>query len=196
VIAGAAPGGELRAGPLFQQNDVEVPARADSEGAVVDLAGLLAGERDQIVKRAHGECRIDDQRLRADAKPGDGREIVERVEGKPAVEVRIGDEGRIRRDQQRVTVGRCLGHGFGPDLAGGARLVLHHHLLAQAFREPLRQRARKNVGDAARGKRHDNVNGLARIALCRSDAAPCGHDAQSAKSQVAEDSSCLATRTD
>jgi hypothetical protein len=175
-----------------QQNDVEMPARADAEGAVVDLARLLAGERNQIVKRAHGECRIDDQRLRADAKPCDGREIVERVEGKPAVEVRIGDEGRVRRDQQRVAVGRGLGHGFGADLAGGARLVLHHHLLAQAFREPLRQRARKNVGDAARGKRHDNVNRLARIGLRRGVGFPYAHEAECAEGQAAEDSECAA----
>jgi hypothetical protein len=62
-----------------------------------------------------------------------------------AVEVRVGDEGRIRRHQERVAVGRSLGDGFGADLAGAAGLVLHDDLLAPVFCEPLRQGARATM---------------------------------------------------
>jgi hypothetical protein len=172
-----------------------VPAGADAEGAVVDLARLPAGELDEVAQRAHRQRRIDDERLRADAKPGDRREVAERVVGQ-LVEVRVGDKGRVCRHQQRVAVGRSLGDGFGADLAGGAGPVLHHDLLAHAFREPLRERARQDVGDAARRKRHDNVDRLARIGLRSGGFVPSEEGAKRAERQAGEGfgGGCFATK--
>jgi hypothetical protein len=53
-------------------------------------------------------------------------------------------------DEQRVTVGRRSYDGFGADVAAGARPVVDDELLAQAFREPLRDQARvMSVGPPA-----------------------------------------------
>src|SRR5690606_16258285 len=51
--------------------------------------------------------------------------------------------------QQRVTVGRGLGHGVRGNGAGGARLVFHHHALAQGFAQRLGDQAGGQIGGAA-----------------------------------------------
>ena len=54
---------ELGAGQRLEQFHVEVAAGADAERAVVDLAGLLLGERDQVLDVLDGQRRVRNQRV-------------------------------------------------------------------------------------------------------------------------------------
>jgi hypothetical protein len=80
--------------------------------------------------------------------------------------MRRGDEGRVGGHQKRVAVGCGSRDGFSADLADApARPVLDHDLLTPGLGEPLSQRAADDVGDAAGGKRHDDMNGFDGISL-------------------------------
>src|SRR4051812_8336958 len=46
-----------------------------------------------------------------------------------------------------------------------ARTIVDHNIAAPAFGQLLRKHARKNVGPATRGERHDDSHGLRRIRL-------------------------------
>ena len=96
---------------------------------------------------------------------------MERIIGKPGIEVRVGDEGRIRRHEKRVAVRGSFGDRFSSDLTRAARLVLDNELLAPFFGEPLRQRTRNNVRDAAGREWHNDVHGFGWIGLRARDAA-------------------------
>ncbi|KAG0923338.1 hypothetical protein G6F31_019549 [Rhizopus arrhizus] len=63
---------------------------------------------------------------------------------------------------QRVAVRRRLGHIVRPQGRPRARLVFHHHRLAQALGQFLPQCARQHVGRAAGRERHDQLDGLGR----------------------------------
>ena len=166
-------GRELGPGHAFQQDDVEVAARPDAEGSVVEFARPLLGEVDEVAERAHRQRRVHDQGLRADAQAGDRDEIIDRIVGELAVGVGRGHERRIGRDQQGVTVGCGSGDVFGAHLTGAAaRLVFDHDLLAPALRQPLAESARDHVGDAAGREWHDDTNRLAGIGLRRGSGAP------------------------
>ena len=108
---------------------------------------------------------MHDQRLRADAKPADRREILERIVWQLAVGVGRRDKIGVGGHQEGMAVGRCLGDRVDPDNAGAGRPVLDHDLLLPGLGKPLTERAGDHVGDAARRKRHDDVNGLGRIGL-------------------------------
>ena len=79
---------ELVAGHPLQQDDIEMSARSDAEGSVIELARPLPGEIDKIAERAHRQRWMDDERLWADAETGDRHEIVDRIIGQLAVDVR------------------------------------------------------------------------------------------------------------
>jgi hypothetical protein len=109
---------------------------------------------------------MNDQRLRADAETGDRYEVVDGVVRQLAIGMRRGDEGRVSGHQEGITVGCGSRDGFGADLADApAGPVLDHDLLTPGLREPLSQRAADDVGDAAGGKRHDDMNGFDGISL-------------------------------
>jgi hypothetical protein len=91
--------------------------------------------------------------------------------------MRRGNKGCVGGDQERVTIGRGFRDVFGADLAGAAaRLVLNHHLLAPRFRQPLAEPASDHVGDAAGGKRHDDVDRFGGIGLRRRSGARSERD--------------------
>src|SRR6185437_10399670 len=97
---------ELGAGRLLDEHDIEVTARSDTEGTVVEHARLLLTERDEVGKRLHRNRWVNDERLWADAKSGNRRKVVDRIVWKLAVCVRIGDERGVCTHQKGVTVGR------------------------------------------------------------------------------------------
>jgi hypothetical protein len=82
-----------------------------------------------------------------------------------AVERRVDDEGPGLRQEQRIAVGRRLGHGLSSDDMGGAALVLDDDLLAPAFRKPLPDGARHHIRHAAGRRRHRDGDRPARIGL-------------------------------
>ncbi len=157
---------QLHARQRLEQLHVEMAARADAEGAVVELAGLLLGERKELLHVAHRRRRIEDQRVIDADETRDRREPVHGVVGQLGIEARIDHEGRLRPDEQRVSVGCRLGDVFRRDLIVGARPVLDDDLLAPGFGEALREQAGKRIGDAAGRGRHHDGDWLGRIIGC------------------------------
>ena len=74
-----------------------------------------------------------------------------------------------------VAVGRRARHHGHAGIAAGAGNVLGHDLLAEALRQFLRDDARDHVGRAAGRERHDQADGLCRIALGRRVAGRAEH---------------------
>src|SRR5688572_1851878 len=70
-----------------------------------------------------------------------------------------------RGEEQGVAVGRSLGHEIRADHAARARLVLHHHGLAEQWREGLTDHARHRVGAAPGRETDDQADGAIRIGL-------------------------------
>jgi hypothetical protein len=113
----------------------------------------------------------DDQERRG-RDLGDSGEIAQRVVADFAVHRGNHGLGRLRTDEQRVTVGRRFGDVIGADDAAGTGPVLDQHGMADAIGEPLRQDARGEIDTAARGERDDDANRLRRIPL-RPDVRGC-----------------------
>ena len=95
---------------------------------------------------------------------GDRHDVADEIERKLLVERRVDRVGRAD-DEQRVTVRWCPHDGFGADVAAGPRPVVDDELLAQPFREPLRDEARGDVGRTAGGKADDDAHRPRRIGL-------------------------------
>ena len=169
VSAGVAPfvvdRGEFRAGHGLQHFHVQVAGRAGAEGPVVERAGFLLGERDQILHALDRHRRMQDQRVVDDDEPGDRREAFERIIGQPLVEARVDRERHLRADHQGVAVRRRLGDVFRGELIVGARAMLDHDLAAPGFREALRKDAAEAVDDAARRRRRHQRHRPRRIVL-------------------------------
>ena len=107
--------------------------------------------------------RMHDQHHRQRGDLGDRREILDRIE-RHLGERGIGGKGE-GGDQQRVTVGRCLGDRRRPDAAAGAGTIVDDHGLRPALGEALRHQARDVVGGAARDERNHQLDLLRRIIL-------------------------------
>ena len=114
------------------------------------LARLPAQHRDQLLDRAEAAGRRHDDH-------GDRREVADRFKALDRVVGQLFVERRHNAhdgcaDQQRVAVGLRIGHDLRRDVARHARLVVDQHLLAEDFREPLRQQTSRNVGRPTRRK--------------------------------------------
>jgi hypothetical protein len=98
----------------------------------------------------------------------DRRDIAYEIEIEIPVE---RDVHRVGRDwhQDRVAVGFGLRDVFGGEVAAGARLVLDHELLTEAFRQMLPGKPRNDVRRAAGRERHDQTYRSRRIGLRPSD---------------------------
>ena len=75
----------------------------------------------------------------------------------------LTDSSVVSTTRQRVAVRRRRGDHAGRDAAVAARAILHHHGLADAVLQLLRQQARGRVRHAARRIGHDELDGLAGI---------------------------------
>ncbi|KAG1189981.1 hypothetical protein G6F35_014002 [Rhizopus arrhizus] len=87
--------------------------------------------------------------------------------------------------QQRVAVRRRLGHIVRTQGRPRARLVFHHHRLAQALGQFLPQCARQHVGRAAGRERHDQVHRPRGIRLRHRNATRQGQAQQARERQGA-----------
>ena len=110
----------------------------------------------------HRGVDLHDQRNALD--PPDRRDVADKVEAELLIERDVDRVLRVHQ-QQRVAVGRHAGHGFGCDVAGGARPDLDEELLAEFFRQELGDQARDDVGRAARRLADDDFHRPRRIGL-------------------------------
>jgi hypothetical protein len=110
-----------------------------SNSAVGEFARLLFCEGNEVAHAGRRKRRMPKQCLVDADDAGDRGEVLLLVVGKLALSVkrRIDREGPGLRHQQRIAVGRRLGHGLGAEHVGGAALVFDHDLLPPPFGEPL-----------------------------------------------------------
>ena len=102
----------------------------------------------------------------ADAdETGDRDEILGRIVRQLAIEIGIDGEGVLRRQQQRVAIGRRPCDRRRSDLIVGAALVLDHNRLPPFLGQPLRHGTRDHVGRSARRQGYDDGDRLGRIGL-------------------------------
>jgi hypothetical protein len=151
---------EARAGVLLQHADPEVGRAAGARGAESDPPGRAPAERDQVRDGAHRERRVHDEHQRPDHAARHRREVALGVVWQALEEARIDGQRRIRRDEERIAVGRRLRRRGGADVAARARPVVHDELLLERFAERLRKDARIEVGPAARRRGHDEAHRL------------------------------------
>ena len=156
----------LGSGLELEQFAREVLRRAVAGGGEHDLARLLLGESDELLRRLgrHGRVYDEDQRHRADDR--DRREVllkvevrccllqggIDRVAGQSAHEQRIAIRLRPRRRSR-------------PEIAAGPCPVVDHHLLAEPLRQLLRQHAADDVSGTTCRVGHDHHDGPGRVGI-------------------------------
>ena len=137
----------------------QVGCAAGADHGRIHLAGIGFGRRDQVLDRLDVAVGAHRQRIGNVGEHGDTRDVLERV----VRQVRHGrgrHRPRRRHDQDRVAVGLGLRHQVHRDAAAAARAVFDHEGLAGIGGEPLGDRARSNVGAAARRKPDDDPHRL------------------------------------
>jgi hypothetical protein len=145
------------------------------EHDLVDAAVARRGDRDAPGLRLRSGNHVRDGVVgRADMRREHERRVAHHRDGrKVALDVvgHLFEHGRIDRHvpagchDHGVAVGRGLRRRRHGDETIAAGPVLHQHLLAPGFRQLGAEDARGNVGDAARGIGHQDVDGLGRVIL-------------------------------
>ena len=124
------------------------------------------GQRQQLGQRAGLDRGIHQHELREGGDQADRREVLVAVVGQLLVDQRI-DGVAHRHDRERVAVARRLGDDLARHHAVGAGAVVGHHRLAPGLREVLADRARQQVGRAARRERDHHADLLVGIRALR-----------------------------
>ncbi len=156
---------ELHARHVLELGDVHVGGGADPRRAVGDLARLSFRERDQLAHVRDGELVARDQRLVDAHEAGDRRKVFLDVVAEllRGIERLIERKGPRLGHQQGVAVGDRSGDGLRAQHVGAAALVLDDYRLIPHLGQPLPDRPRHHVGDAARRRRHidgDRLRGV------------------------------------
>ena len=131
--------------------------------AIVELARLRLGQRDQFAQRLGADRRVADDHERNRREHGHRLEVLHRVERHLRVQAHVGRQRTGRAHAQRVAVGRRLRHHREPDVAARARPVVHHHLLAELVVQARHQRTHHRIGTAAGRERDDHADRLVRV---------------------------------
>ena len=100
-------------------------------------------------------------------QPRDRREILERVETRAGVKVRIDRQDALMHHNQRMAIRPALRRRFCAQITAGAGPIFDHHRLTECRAEALRDPACADVDRAARRGRGDKPDGLRRVLLCR-----------------------------
>jgi len=154
------------AGAAAQHLAGQVGAGAIAVRGVTEAARPGRGQLDQFADIVRGHLGVDHDHAGRLGHQGDRGEALLRVIAQVLVEPRVDGERGVGGHQQRVAVRPGAGHEVRAGDRGGAGL--HHHRLAQALAQFLADDARHQVGHAARGIRHDQADGLARVVgACR-----------------------------
>ena len=129
------------------------------------LAGLLLRERDKLFHRVGRNARMDDERHRPASQLRDRGKGFHRIK-REVVEGRVRGE-KTGDNEQSVTIrGRLRCHFRAEDPSRPA-VVLHDHLLAEAFSQFGGDQAPDDVGARARWNRNDEPHRLVRISIGR-----------------------------
>jgi hypothetical protein len=157
---------DLDPGFLPQQLAGEVMRRADSGGAILQLARIGFGIGDQLRHRIDGQIDVDRETDDVRARVGDRREVFDRIERRVFVEKDVAGHDRVGADHQRVTVGRCARDVPGGDIAAHTRPVVDDDGLAPGGVEPLGHGAREQIAGRTRRIADHDRDRPRRIILC------------------------------
>jgi hypothetical protein len=154
--------GHLDPRHVGEELGAEVDAAAAAGGGIVDLAGLVLRERNELRQRLCRQRRIDEHDERARRDEADRRKILARVVADIGIEGRIDGERSGATEAERIAVGRRARHLPGRDRAAGAAAVLDHDLLAERRSHGIGDDARHGVVAAACGVGDDESDGAGR----------------------------------
>src|SRR6185295_16091629 len=110
---------------------------------------MLLQVSDELAKVGDAKSRIHREDQRRGADLAHRHQVFHRLESCFRREQWIDEDARRARDEEGVAIGLALRHELGGDARAGARLVLHHHRLAERAAERLLESARDEVGGAA-----------------------------------------------
>ena len=127
----------------------------------IDLAGVGLGIGCELAQRLGGHLVVHQQRQRLHGSAGNGGEVLERVVGQLAVQRWVDDHHAGIGQHQRVAIRRRAHDILRAHRATGARLVIHHHRLAQHGLQLVRQQTGMLIQRAACRKAHHQTNRLA-----------------------------------
>ena len=159
---------DLHAGGVLEQLGRDVLGAAGAAAGEVVLARLALEQRDQFLHRARRHLVVDDQDVGHRAHEHHRRQVAVVVIAQ-LEQVRGDGMGGGHAHHHGVRVA-----GFGREVGGqrvrGARLVLHHHGLAQPRTQLVGHRARHGVGAAAGADPTSSRSGLTgQLASCARD---------------------------
>ena len=147
--------GQLHTGQVGHDRRGDVLPRPVAGRGIGHLVRIGAREFDQVLERGLRQVLACDQGVRILDRQAHRHEVLLRVVGKLGVKPRVERDVRQRPQQQRVAVGRRLGHRLGADQGAGAGAVLDHHRLTQQRAELVGNLSRDAVEAAAGRLRHD-----------------------------------------
>ena len=96
-----------------------------------------------------------------------GGEVFDRVKTHLGKHMRVDDHRPVKTQEQGVAIGLGRSHHLRANVARCARLVVHHHLLAQAFGQLLGDQTPAGVRHAPGSEGHHQANGLGWIDVLR-----------------------------
>ena len=128
---------DIDAGGGLEHLARDVRRRAAAAGSEVQLSRSCLGELDQLLQRARGQRRMNDDQKRRRHELADRRERLQRLVSRIRVETGRNAERGGGREEQRVAIRRRFRRGRGAYRAARARAVVDDHLLAQRRREML-----------------------------------------------------------
>ena len=147
----------LAAGLVDEHLRGEVQDGAVARRGVVQLPRLGLQQRHQLLRVVRRHPRVDEDDDWRGADDGDRRDVVDRIERHRFVDARV-DHVVVRHHAERVAVGRGLHQRRRADDATGARLVLHHHRVAQGLAEGALRGAHDGVHARRSGHRQDEAH--------------------------------------
>ena len=167
VVRAAAVGNvhEVDARALLQHLHGELVLAAVAARCVVQRRIGLARVLDEFREGLHRQRRIDREHELVGDQARDRREVPHRIDRHALVQVRIDRDQAVGAENQRVAIGGRGGDHLGSGVAVRAGAVLHHHRLAERFRELLPDDPRRDIRRAARRNGDDDAHGARRVGL-------------------------------
>jgi len=131
---------------------------ADADGGVIEFAGFLPRERNQLLDVSRRKRAPHEQNLITHRQHRHRREIALPVVGHALVQ-RCGDGQRaVGREVERIAVRLRMRRKLGPDQAASARPIVDHHLLSPDAGELVAKKTRQQVAAAPGRIGHDEAD--------------------------------------
>ena len=145
---------------LLQRQRIE---RADAGRGVVDFSGVSLGVDDHFLERIRRKFFARHHDARGFGGERNRNEIALRRHLQFGKEMRVDRDRADIAEEQRVAVRRRARRQLHADIAGGAGSVVDHQRLAERLFHRRLDQPDGEIGGAARGERHDDVDRPRRI---------------------------------